>query len=87
MQLVSNTDAIVQYATGVLITGYAYDTVNTLTMDSVLLSANLPRYVTFNTSVTGSTTLTGGSIYMRNITGGANVTVTYAALSLSKKKL
>lgn len=86
MQLVSSSNAVVQYTTGIFISGYLYDTVNTITMDSVNLTANLPKYITYDTSQAGSTTLTGGSIYMRNITAGANVTVAYASLGLFKKK-
>jgi hypothetical protein len=87
MQVVSDVDATIQYGTGIAFSTSAYDTVNTLTMDSLNLTANLPKYISFNTSVTGSNTITGGSIYMRNITGSANVIVSYAALALSKRKL
>jgi hypothetical protein len=88
MQLVSNTDnTIVQFAAASKLTTNAYDIVPIHGIDSEVLYANLPKYITYNVSIIGSDTITDGSLYMRNITGGANLTVGYGSMRLTKQKL
>ncbi len=88
MQLVSDTDnTIVQFSASGSLIGAAYDQIPPHSMDSRVLTANLPQFITYSTSVTGTTSIDAGSIYMRNITGGANLTVAYASMILTKQKL
>jgi hypothetical protein len=88
MQLVSDTNnTIVQFSAAGSLTGEAIDQIPAHSMDSRVLTANLPQFITYTTSITGTTLIDAGSIYMRNITDSANVTVAYATMVLTKQKL
>ena len=88
MQLVSDTDnTIVQYSAAASLTGESTDKIPSHSMDSRVLTANLPAYITYTTSITGDDAIDAGSIYMRNITGSANLTVAFARMVLTKQKL
>jgi hypothetical protein len=88
MQLVSDTnETIVQYAGTASTTESEFDQIPAHGLDSQVLYANLPTFITYNTTIVGSAGLDAGSIYIRNISPGANLTVGFASLVLTKQKL
>ena len=88
MQIVSDTnDTIVQFSSAASLVGELYDQLPIHNLDSRVLTANLPSYITYTTRIRGSAALDAGSIYMRNITSGANLTIAAATMVLTKQKL
>jgi len=88
MQLVSDTnETVIQYAGTASFTGSSFDQIPIHGIDSQVLYANLPTYVTYNSTIVGSSGIDAGAIYIRNITPGANLTVGFASLVLTKQKL
>jgi hypothetical protein len=87
-QLLSDTNnTVIQFVPAVSFSGSSFDGALTENMGTITLQANLPQLITFNTSVYGTATLDEGSIYIRNITAGANLIIPYGQLNFTKSKI